>query len=269
MYFDVRLAMGLHSAAMACQRVTNAICFMLSQAGCQVLSYLDDFMAISPPSTASKHFALSGSLLRDLGLQESPHKACSPSTQMTCLGVLFNTVNFTMSVTPDRLRVLQEDLLPQWPHKRSATKRELQSLIGKLAFVCKCVHPGRLFLCRILDTLHSLRRNHHRIKLSAEFRKDIRCWIRFISVYNGVSLVPTQTWSALDSIFSTDACLTGCGGMTADEYFHASFPSEVLSCFSAIHLLEALAIIVALQLWGHWRGQRIIVYCDNFSVVSS
>ena len=270
LYFDVRLPMGLRSAAMACQRVTNAVCFMLSQVGCQVLSYLDDFMGISPPSTALEHFVLSGTLLRDLGLQESPHKACSPSTQMTCLGVLFDTVNFTMSVTPDRLRELQEELLPQWLRKHSATKRELQSLIGKLAFVCKCVRPGRLFLCRLLDTLRSLQRNHHRIKLSAEFRKDIHWWIRFISVYNGVSLIPTQTWSAPDSIFSTDACLTGCGGMTTDEYFHVSFPSEVLSRFSAIHLLEALVIVVALRLWGrHWRGQRIVVYCDNFSVVSS
>ena len=40
--------------------------------------------------------------------------------------------------------------------------------------------------------------------------------------------------------------------------------------FTAIHLLEALAIVIALRLWGHlWRGRRIMVHCDNFSVVSS
>lgn len=132
LYFDVCLPMGLRSADMACQCVTNAVCFMLAQAGCQVLSYLDDFMGISPPSTASEHFALSESLLRDLGLQ-SPHKACSPSTQMTCLGVLLDTVNFTMSVTPDCLCILQEELLPQWLHKRSATKKEFVQV------VCFCV----------------------------------------------------------------------------------------------------------------------------------
>jgi len=37
-----------------------------------------------------------------------------------------------------------------------------------------------------------------------------------------------------------------------------------------MHLLEALAIIVALRLWSHqWRGLRIVVYCDNLSVVCS
>lgn len=58
--------------------------------------------------------------------------------------------------------------------------------------------------------------------------------------------------------------------MSADQYFHAVFPQDVLLRFSAIHLLEALAIVVALRLWGHqWRGLRIVVYCDNLPVVSS
>ena len=70
--------------------------------------------------------------------------------------------------------------------------------------------------------------------------------------------------------FSTDSSLTGCGGMSADQYFHAVFPEDVLLRFPAIHLLEALTIVVALRLWGHhWRGSRIVVYCDNLSVVTS
>ena len=166
---------------------------------------------------------------------------------------------------------LQTDLLPKWLTKKSATKTDLQSLIGKLAFVSKCVRPGHLFLTRLLDTLRSLRHTHHRDKLLAEFRKDIRWWMWFINVYNGVSLIPTQLWSAPDSIFSTDTCLTGCGGMSSEHYFHVEFPPQVLLRFTAIHLLEALAIVIALRLWGHlWRGQWIMmVHRDNFSVVSS
>jgi len=169
---------------------------------------------------------------------------------MTCLGALFDTVNFTMTITPDCLHEPQEDFLPWWLWKKSASKTELQSLPGKLAFVSKCVWSGRLFLCCILDTLRSLRHNHHQINLSAELRKDIHWWIRFISFYNGVSLIPTHVWSSPDSIFSTDACLTGCGNMSADQYLHVQFPLNVLLCFSAIHLLEALAIVVALRFVG-------------------
>ena len=138
LFFDVRLPMGLRSAAMAHQRVTNVVCFMLSRVGCNVLSYLDDFMGISVPRSAFNDYALSGLLLQALGLHESSHKACPPSNSVTCLGVLFDTKNFTMSVTLDRLLELQTDLLPKWLTKKSATKTELQSLIGKLAF-SKCV----------------------------------------------------------------------------------------------------------------------------------
>jgi len=71
LFFDVRLPMGLRSAAMACQRVTNGVRFMLLQAGCDILSYLDDFIGISVPHTAYDHYSFRGSLLQALGLQES------------------------------------------------------------------------------------------------------------------------------------------------------------------------------------------------------
>ena len=85
-----------------------------------------------------------------------------------------------------------------------------------------------------------------------------------------MSIIPTQPWFVPDGFFSTDACLTGCGGMSAERYFHVEFPSPELRRFTAIHLLETSAIVVALRLWGcHWRGLRLLVYCDNFSVVGS
>ena len=174
--------MGLRSTAMACQRVTNAVCFMLLPVGCNVLGYLDDFMG------AFNDYALTGLLLQALGLHESSHKACPPSTRVTCLGVLFDTINFTMSVTPDRLLELQTDLLPKWLTTKSATKTKLQSLIGKLAFVSKCVRPGRLFLTRLLDTLCSLRRTHHRVKLSAECHQYFITKISTTFPVNGVRL---------------------------------------------------------------------------------
>ena len=116
LFSDVCLPMGLRSAAMACQRVTNAVCFMLSQAGCDVLSYLDDFIGISVPRTAYDHYSFSGLLLQALGLQESSHKACPPSTQVTCLGVLFDKINSTMSITPDRLREITGGFIAYLAH---------------------------------------------------------------------------------------------------------------------------------------------------------
>ena len=138
-----------------------------------------------------------------------------------------------MSVMPARLQELKEHLLPLWLTKKSGTKTELQLLVGKLSFVSKCVRLGHLFLTRILDSLRSLRRNHHCIKLSTEFRKDICWWLCFITVYNGISIIPTQLWSEPDSVFSMDACLTGCGSMSSNQYFHTVFSFRIATTISS------------------------------------
>ncbi|KAK3726496.1 hypothetical protein QZH41_003891 [Actinostola sp. cb2023] len=269
LYFDVVLPMGLRSAAMACQRITNAVCFICRSERHGIISYLDDFIGVSEPASAWKSFNYCGSILEELGLEESLNKVCEPATVVTCLGVQFDTTQMTMSVTPQRLAEI-EALLVSWLTKKTATKADLQSLVGKLSFVSKCVRQSRLFLSRILAVLCTLKRNHHRTRLTREFRRDLTWWLRFLRTYNGVSLIRSSPWSAPDIVFSTDACLTGCGGVSHSQYFHATFPAEAQSQFADIHRLEALAILVALRLWGHsWTGLRIQVFCDNQAVVSA
>ncbi|KAK3713260.1 hypothetical protein QZH41_010434, partial [Actinostola sp. cb2023] len=96
---------------------------------------------------------------------------------------------------------------PQWLNKRTATKSALQSLLGKLVFVSKCVRQSRVFISRILDLLRRLGRNHHHINLNADFRKDIQWWCRFLRQYNGVSIINTAQWSSPGEVFATDAFL--------------------------------------------------------------
>ena len=267
-FFDVVLPVGLRPAALACQRVTSAVVFVCETRGYDLLNYLDDFMGIEPACTAQEAFQYLRFLLRDLGLVESTNKACPPGTRRTCLGVEFDTVQMTISVTADRLRELTQ-LLDLWLVKDKVTKRQLQSLIGKLSFVCKCVRQSRIFLIRLLDLLGTLRHNHHRATLTAECKKDIRWWAEFLYIYNGVSIINRSPWTLPDAVFSTDACLTGCGGIADNRYFHARFPDWILQTYTAIHQLECLAIVVAVSIWGaRWRGQRLRVYCDNEAVVA-
>ena len=151
-YFDVVLPMGLRSATMACQRITSGISYVCSQQGFDVLNYLDDFQGVEVPGNAATAFCFLQSLLIELGVEESKSKACPPTTHATCLGVEFETLAMTKSVHPERLIEIQE-LLRQWSSKTKATKRELQSLLGKLSFVSKCVQNSCIFLMRIIDLL--------------------------------------------------------------------------------------------------------------------
>lgn len=128
--------MGLRMLAMACRRITNAVCFICAQSGHGMVSYLDNFMGVSCPSEAWASFNFSAGIFQELGLEESSTKATPPSTRVTCFGVQFDTLAMNMSVTSERLWELEE-LLREWSVKKSASKRQLQSLIGKLDVICK------------------------------------------------------------------------------------------------------------------------------------
>ena len=159
-------------------------------------------------------------------------------------------------------------LLSHWLTKKSATKSELQSLVGKLSFVSKCVRESRLFLAHILAMLLTVKRNHHHVKLSKEFFRDIHWWLCFIMFIMVFPL--SRRLSSPDAVFATDMCLSGCGGLTSHQFFHIEFPREVKAKFPSIHHLEVLAIhAMAARLWGsQWRGLRLLVYCDNAAVVT-
>ena len=148
-----------------------------------------------------------------------------------------------------------EQLLEQWFTKRTTTKSALQSLVGKLVFVSKCVRQSRVFIARILALIGKLRHNHHHAHLTAEFQKDLVWWRRFLRKYNGVTMINIAKWTSPDEVFSTDACHVGCGGVCDDQYFRGVFPRFISEQNLDISSLELLTIVVALKLWGaRWTG---------------
>ena len=72
-----------------------------------------------------------------------------------------------------------------------------------------------------------------------------------------------------DEVFSTDACLAGCGGACDNQYFDGVFPSFIFEPNLYIKSLEVLTVVAALKLWGtSWTGLFITVRCDNEAAVT-
>ena len=248
-YFDTVLAMGQRNAAMACSRTTNAVMYIHKIKGYCGVNYLDDLIGVSPPEEGMDGFLYLGQLLKDLGLLESEQKAYPPSTVQTVLGVEIDTVKMTISVTKERLEGTKI-MLRSWLKKMSASKKELQSLIGKLCFISKCVRQSRVFLNRMLSDLRSMSGNQCRVRLSESFRKDVQWWKTFVYKFNGVSFIPPIVWSEPDVIFSTDSSLKGCGGFRSNQFFHLNFPDFIMEQRLPIHCLELLAVLIAVRTRG-------------------
>jgi len=265
-YVDTVLAMGLRSAAYICQRLTNSVTFICREKGFDLVNYLDDFCGVEVPARAQEAFTQLGELLRYLGIEEAKNKAAIPSTRVAFLGIWFDTEKLTMEVTPERLIEIRQ-LSQEWLKKKKASVREVQSIIGKLNFVAKCVRPARIFISRMLNFLREMPKKG-KSKLPKDFRADIQWWNRYLPNFNGVSVISNEKWSRPDEIIASDACLKGCGATCGTEYFHEVFPEHVISKDLHINALELMALVVAVTVWAdHLRGKRVIVLCDNSATV--
>ena len=59
-----------------------------------------------------------------------------------------------------------QDVLTDWSTRKCCTRKELQSLIGRLHHACLVVWPGRTFLHRMINLLSCFRNDSHPIRLN-------------------------------------------------------------------------------------------------------
>ena len=264
-FFDTVFAFGLRTAAMACQRSTNCITHLFSLRGYSCTNYIDDFGGCDTPDRAFDAFHQLQTLFLELGLESSPEKDSPPATNMIFLGILFDTVDMTLSIPSAKIQELLARI-QQLICRRRIAHHDLQSLLGLMSFVTACVHPARIFMSSLLNGLRGLRPNKY-LLLSAEIKADLQWWLKFLVRFNGISLIPPPLFTP-DVLF-TDACLSGVGGHFRNQCFHAQFPHAVVSGQQYnINIKELLAIIVALRLWGgHMQGSRILLRSDNLDAV--
>ena len=265
-YMDRVLTMGLRSACLCCQRTTSGIKFMYRKLGYELVNYIDDLAGAEVKDRARDAYNVLGELLLNCGLQESPEKSGAPSTRMIFLGVLLDTILMCMEVTPNRTIEILE-ILELWTDKTHATKKEVQSLVGKLVFISACVRSSRIFISRMLNFLREMP-DLSSVLLPVEFYKDVKWWRFFAPLYKGVSLMYLEEFNEPDMVAASDACLTGCGGTCSQFYFHKQFPQEILSLNLSINALELLTICVCAKVWGRtWAGKQLVFFCDNESSV--
>ena len=104
LYIDSCLPFGFRHGSALLQRLSDAIRFIMAQKGFAVTNYIDDIIGHSVVSKSNDSFNTLRALLVDLGFDISEKKVVQPATKVTCLGVDIDTVEFTVSITPDKVR---------------------------------------------------------------------------------------------------------------------------------------------------------------------
>ena len=202
----------------------------------------DDFLGFGMPSVVRRLFDTLLGIMRSLGLTISQKKLVNPSTIVVCLDILVDTIKGMVSKPVHKLRDVHL-MVDAYGEKCHCTKRELQSLLGSLLYMHKCVKPARCFLNRMLDVLRHAT-NPNKIILSDAFKRDIRWFQKFLPTYNGVSFYAHKK---VNHTLALDACLTGLGAVWGNLVYHLSIPSGFKN-MDIVHL-EMVNILLAVRVF--------------------
>ena len=261
-FYDSCLPFGFKHGSAIFQRISDSIRYIMNSLGFKVTNYIDDIIGHSVCSQANDSFRTLFKILTELGFDISQKKIVTPSTKVTCLGVDIDTEKFTISIPSDKVSEIIQTC-HNWSSKKFCTKRDLQSLLGKLLYITKCVKSSRFFLNRMLEVLRNSQKRV-KIQLTPEFHRDLNWFIEFIPKFNGSAFFVHHN---IQYEIELDACLQGLGARCGDQVYAIEIPLNFEN-MGIVHL-EMINILVAIRTWATlWKGKNIRIHCDNQAVVS-
>jgi hypothetical protein len=260
--FDVRLPFGSCHGPMVFHRLSQGVKRMMAKRGYHnIVVYLDDFLCVEDSFEKCRETQLVLiSLLITLGFQISWKKVLGPTKCIEFLGVTINTTMCIASLSETKLCKLYAKLQCFCVKKR-ATKRQLQSLAGSLNWACQVIRGGRFFLRRILDSINKLKQASHKCRLSTEFMKDLKWWLKYLCTFNG----SVYYRDAHKVTIHTDACNTGAGMFSNGQWYYINWQKDIPKADGLhINYKEVLAAVVSIKHWAEcYQGCDITIVTDS------
>jgi Reverse transcriptase (RNA-dependent DNA polymerase) len=271
-YVDMFLPFGLRTAPHHFNLFAEALHWIfVHEYGWSLTHYLDDMLSTFPPGTDPRPYSvLYDTVCKDLGIETEPAKD-EMGTRVTHLGLTIDTAAMEASLPLNKrnraITLVQDSLQRPW-----LSRGRLDELLGFLGHCCQVMPIGRPFLRHIFNLLQSATlssfsgRPYTRVTTAA--RRDLQWWFIFLNLWS--CSVPIQTIDARQTFYvATDASGTkGIGGVFGKLVFAARVPRGHRR--KHINWKEMYAIYYALLRWfSHWSNARVIVYCDNTTVVGA
>ena len=104
-FLNRSLAFRFCHGSLIFQRCTDAIHYIMAEHGYPLLfNYIDELIYTGLPSKMDACFTFLTNLLAELGLEISAKKLVPPSTSVTCLGILIDSIQKTVSIPQKSLQ---------------------------------------------------------------------------------------------------------------------------------------------------------------------
>ena len=271
-FIDLCLAFGLRSACRIFNNFADILAWILKFWGfiLFLIHYLDDFFLVAPPNSneCSNKLSTCKAICAELGVPLAEEKTLGPSTVITFLGIELDSVKSEARLPVPKL-VKAKSAVNKFLLLKSATKRQLLSLIGYLQHCSRVIAQARPFLRRLIDLSTTVQNLVCPIRITRSAKDDLQWRNYLFEGWNGHSFFLMDKWALpADFEFSSDAATSnGCAAILGDSWFALCWPDELV--LPHISILDLVPIVLAASVWGmFWQSKRSILKCDNSSVVS-
>ena len=278
-FVDKCLPFGASISCSHFQAFSNAIAHIIvKKTGKNLINYLDDYFFVAllrlVCNNQVQQFLQICSIIN---FPVSLEKTFWGTTQLVFLGLLIDSALQLVCVPKEKvIKALNMIDMVLLKPSGKITLNQLQKICGILNFLSRAIVPGCVFTRRLyMHTANPKLKPHHHIRIMQDMRDDLQLWQEFLrhpSVYCRPFMEFTRFYSATEVDLYSDASknpLLGMGGMceTAwmSQQWNANFITEANP---SIEYLELFALLATVTNWIHkFRNKRIILFCDNTSVV--
>ena len=277
-YIDKCMPMGCSVSCATFERFLSFLeCEIKRRSGNENIDhYLDDFIFLGAPlrDECSKLMLSFLDLASEIGLPIALDKTEGPSTCITYLGLVLDSEKMEIRIPLSKIKEIQAEI-DQCLMLKKITLQKLQSITGMLAFCTRALPAGRAFLRRLYEAMSQASKPFHRIRLNNSIKADLFMWKKFLSEYNGTSLLLDQEWVSSDCLnLYTDGAggkNLGCGVYFEGRWAFLKWPVEWngTDSFSDITYLELVPVALSCSLWKKEFERKQIQYSiDNEAVVA-
>ena len=146
-YIETCLLFGLRSTPKLFNILADLLEWILVNQGATHLLHYDDFLTLGPPGSPECHqnLELLIQVCHMLGIPLATKKVESPTTCLDFLGIQLGTTSMEARLPEENL-IRTRTTIQEWLNRKSATKREILSLVGLLQHAAKVVCPGCTFV---------------------------------------------------------------------------------------------------------------------------
>ena len=244
--------------------------------------YLDDFIGgHNNKNIAQQQFEEAQRMWEELGIPTQPRKCTPPTTAIEWLGYIFDTVNREVRIAPERIKRYTKTcskFIQKYKDKKSVTKVELQSMVGKMRSMSQVFCYIAPYLRRAEEKANQLREAHHRTSLTRDIFLDIKS-LKNILLHYKHNTIPfdfiVRPRNKADYTIYTDASTKrGVGGFIARNTNspHFKIMWNELENYSYLNepdiaWKELCGVVLATLLYAKIFANKVIYFrCDNWAV---